>query len=311
MIMQPSKTPLPIWHEGEQRLQAALGVAERMAEVGERVIRDHMPDQHRDFFAQLPFVVVGTVDANGDAWASVLEGSPGFMVSPSSTRLDIAGHLAPLDPAGAGMSDGAPLGLLGIDLHTRRRNRMNGVLMPTAHGWAVNVEQSFGNCPRYIHVRDLAVGDDATDTVHTKPESIDTLCALDADAIATIVASDTFFVASYTDRGDIRQIDVSHRGGKAGFVHVAGNGTLTIPDYAGNLFFNTLGNLLLNGKAGLLFIEFDTGDVLQMTGDADVLLARPDAAAFPGAERLWTFRPRRIVRRRGALTLRWQPGDHS
>lgn len=307
--MQASRTPLPIWHEGEERLQADIGVVERMAEVGGRVIRDHMPDQHREFFAQLPFVVVGTVDADGDAWATVLEGQPGFLTSPSPTRLDMAARLAPRDPAVAGMSDGASIGLLGIDLHKRRRNRMNGVVMPTATGWSVDVEQSFGNCPRFIQVRDQVVGDG--DAMPTQPESIDTLSMLDPAAIATIVASDTFFVASYTDREDVRQIDVSHRGGTPGFIRVGDDGTLTIPDYSGNLFFNTLGNLLLNGRAGLLFVAFDTGDVLQMTGDATVLIHSPDTADFPGAERLWTFRPRRILRRRGALTMRWRSGSPS
>ena len=82
-------------------------------------------------------------------------------------------------------------------------------------------------------------------------------------------------------------------------MRVAADGTLTIPDFAGNLFFATLGNILLNGKAGLVFADFETGDLLQMTGDAEVVLSSPEIAAFQGAERLWTFRPRRVVRRRG------------
>ena len=120
-----------------------------------------------------------------------------------------------------------------------------------------------------------------------------------------IAAADAFFVATYADREDRRQVDVSHRGGKAGFVRIAEDGTLTIPDFNGNLFFSTLGNILLNGKAGLVFIDYASGDMLQMTGDAEVILDSPEIAAFQGAERLWTFRPRRIVRRPGALALRW------
>ncbi|MBW8860077.1 MAG: pyridoxamine 5'-phosphate oxidase family protein, partial [Caulobacter sp.] len=67
----------------------------------------------------------------------------------------------------------------------------------------------------------------------------------------------------------------------------------------------TLGNILLNGKAGLVFVDFERGDLLQMTGEAEVVLDSPEIAAFQGAERLWTFRPRRVVRRRNALPLRW------
>ena len=124
-------------------------------------------------------------------------------------------------------------------------------------------------------------------------------------ARAMITAADAFFVASYADREDRRQVDVSHRGGKAGFVRVADDGTLTIPDFDGNLFFSTLGNIVLNGKAGLVFVDYASGDMLQMTGDAEVILDSPEIAAFQGAERLWTFKARRIVRRRNALALRW------
>ncbi|MDT1852839.1 FAD-binding oxidoreductase, partial [Acinetobacter baumannii] len=90
---------------------------------------------------------------------------------------------------------------------------------------------------------------------------------------------------SYADRTDgagRRQVDVSHRGGKAGFVRVADDGTLTIPDFDGNLFFNTLGNIVVNGKAGLLFVDFASGDLLQMSGDAEVIFDSPEIAAFQG-----------------------------
>ena len=122
--------------------------------------------------------------------------------------------------------------------------------------------------------------------------------AIDAEARALIEGADAFFVASFVEREDRRQVDVSHRGGRAGFVRVGEDGLLTIPDFDGNLFFATLGNILLNGKAGLLFVDYENGDLLQMTGDSEVILDSPEIAAFQGAERLWTFRARRIVRRR-------------
>jgi len=227
---------LPTWHEGERLLQEKVGVVERMADVGQRVVRDYMPDQHRDFYAHLPLIVLGSVDSGDDAWATFVEGRPGFMSSPSPAVLDIAAPTDATDPASGGIADGKPVGLLGIEM---------------------------------------------------------------------IRSADTFFVASYVDREDRRQVDVSHRGGNAGFVRVGDDGTLTIPDFDGNLFFATLGNILLNGKAGLLFVDFTTGDMLQTTGDAEVILDSPEIAAFQGAERLWAFKPRRIVRRANALALRW------
>ncbi|MBP2302720.1 2Fe-2S iron-sulfur cluster-binding protein [Azospirillum picis] len=300
--MTATLTKLPTWHEGETFIQEKVGVAERMAAVGERVVRDHMPDQHRDFYAQLPFIVLGSVDPRGDAWATLISGRPGFMSSPTPTTLDIAAQPDPGDPAGAGMRDGDPVGLLGIEMHTRRRNRMNGILTAGETGFRVNVDQSFGNCPRYIQLRDVGF---ARDPAEAFAGAVEELPRLDPPARAMIERADAFFVATYADRAERRQVDVSHRGGKAGFVRVAGDGTLTVPDFNGNLFFATLGNIVLNGKAGLVFVDYASGDMLQMTGDAEVILDSPEIAAFQGAERLWTFRPRRILRRPGALALRW------
>ncbi|MFZ5705999.1 MAG: pyridoxamine 5'-phosphate oxidase family protein [Pseudomonadota bacterium] len=300
MSGQPNK--LPVWHEGERLIQERLGVAGRMAEVGARVIRDHMPDQHRAFYAQLPFIVVGSVDDGGDAWATILEGQPGFMASPTPKRLDIAARPQAGDPAAPGIGTGRPLGLLGIEMHSRRRNRMNGTLTGTDSVLRVDVDQSFGNCPRYIQLRDAGFARDVT-LPHDAP--VESLAALDQATRAMIATADSFFVASYADRDGQRQVDVSHRGGKAGFVRADADGVLTIPDFDGNLFFNTLGNILLNGKAGLLFVDHASGDMLQMTGDAEILFDSPEIEAFQGAERLWTFRPSRIVLRRGVLALRW------
>lgn len=293
---------LPTWHEGEKFIQAKLGVVERMDIVGRRVVRDFMPDQHRDFYAQLPFIVLGSVDAQGDAWATFLEGRPGFMSSPTRTTLDLATRAHPADPAAEGMRDGAPVGLLGMEMHTRRRNRMNGRLAHTDAGLHIDVDQSFGNCPRYIQLRELAFEREPGAPFTGQAEH---LAALDTEARALIAGADAFFVASYADRAERRQVDVSHRGGKAGFVRIGDDGMLTIPDFDGNLFFNTLGNIVVNGKAGLLFVDFASGDMLQMSGDAEVVFDSPEIAAFQGAERLWTFKPRRIVRRRAGLALRW------
>ncbi|MGO7969101.1 flavin-nucleotide-binding protein, partial [Rhizobium ruizarguesonis] len=70
---------------------------------------------------------------------------------------------------------------------------------------------------------------------------------LDDRARQMVEGADTFLVASYVDRDNgERQVDVSHRGGNAGFVHIGADGVLTIPDFPGNRFFNTLGNFLVN-----------------------------------------------------------------
>jgi len=288
------------WHAGEQQLQAHVGVAERMEAFGRKVIRNWMPDQHREFYRQLPFMLLGAVDAQGRPWASVLEGEPGFAVSPDPEHLHFASRPAADDPAQ--LRDGEPVGLLGIELHTRRRNRLNGhVANLTADGFELSVDQAFGNCPQYIQLRQfqrVPLSDP-----QTRPAQH--LNSLDEAASALITSADTFFVASYVDVDGQRSVDVSHRGGQPGFVRLEGN-RLTIPDFAGNLHFNTLGNLLLNPKAGLLFIDFSTGDLLHLSGRTEILLEDPQIEAFQGAERLWTFEVEQVVRRPAALALRWR-----
>ncbi|WP_427185372.1 pyridoxamine 5'-phosphate oxidase family protein [Bordetella bronchialis] len=291
------------WHRGELALQSHADALAKMDDVGRRFIRDYMPDQHREFFAQLPFVVLGAVAPDGTVWATLRAAQPGFLVSPHPRRLDIAIAREPADPADGGLEDGQPVGLLGIDMATRRRNRMNGTLHHGDGGIShIDVVHSFGNCPRYIQQRTLSFTRDPREQNRIAPQ---VLPALDERARALIGGADSFFVASYADLPAGRQVDVSHRGGKPGFVRLDDDGGMTIPDFNGNLFFNTLGNFMVNPAAGLTFADFDTGELLQMSGTAEVIVDSPEIAAFQGAERLWRFFPRTIVRREQALPLRW------
>nr|WP_225778934.1 pyridoxamine 5'-phosphate oxidase family protein [Pseudomonas sp. Marseille-Q3773] len=298
MQQNPDHRPSP-WHAGEKTLQEKVGVAERMEAFGQKVIRDYMPEQHRTFYHQLPFMIAASVDAQGRPWATVLEGPEGFVSSPDPRQLTIDTRLPADDPASAGLSAGQAVGLLGIELHTRRRNRLNGQIHQGGNGQLqVTVEQSFGNCPQYIQLREY------TRVVEPAQGRVDA-ATLDATAVGMIRAADTFFVASYIEHGDgQRSVDVSHRGGRPGFIKVEGN-RLSIPDYAGNLHFNTLGNLLLNPRAGLLFIDFATGNVLQLYGRTEILLDTPASQAFEGAERLWTLEVEQVVWRPAAVSLRW------
>lgn len=293
------------WHSGERALQAKVGVAERMETLGKRVIRDYMPDQHREFYEHLPYLIIGAVDSEGWPWATLLDAHSGFIRSPDARRLDIARRPDAEDPAGAGFAPGAAVGMLGIDLHTRRRNRLNGHISNVwENGFSVSVEHSYGNCPQYIQLR--ALKQVPLKAVAERPP-VQRLTALDDAAIATIRGADTFFVASYVDLKGAqphRSVDVSHRGGQTGFVRVDGD-VLTIPDFAGNLFFNTLGNFQLNPKAGLLFVDFQTGQLLQVAGTVTLVVEGPEIAAFQGAERLWQVRVEQVVRRPAALRSRW------
>lgn len=296
------------WHAGERILQELHSVSERMEVIGQKVVRSYMPDQHREFYHQLPFMIVGAVDPQQRLWATLLEGPEGFVTSPDPQQLLLAAHADEQDPAMAGLQTGQAIGLLGIELHTRRRNRINGVIeQASAQGLSVLVEHSYGNCPKYIQAR----------TCQRFPELMQGRAprqdfnALNERTAGLIREADTFFVASYFDHDpQHRSMDVSHRGGRPGFVKVEGN-RLTIPDYAGNLFFNTLGNLQVNALAGLLFVDFSNGDVLQLCGRTELILDSPMIKAFEGAERLWTFEVEQVVLRPAAVSLRWEFHDYA
>lgn len=297
------------FHAGELAVHDRLGIRERMVDVGQRVIRTAMPEQHQRFYEQLPFMLAGSVDAAGRPWASLLVGAPGFVQAPDAKHLNFKVRPIPGDPLFEGVTMGAQLGFLGIELHTRRRNRVNGhVVACDAQGFSVEVDQSVGNCPQYIQGREIQWVREASDVM---PRAIAPLSSLDADARAFIGRSDTLFVATQAPAAgapDVqtgRGADVSHRGGRPGFVKIEDERTLLVPDFTGNFFFMTLGNLQLNPRAGVLFVDFDTGDLLTLTGTAEVVWSGEALKAFDGAERAWRFRIEAGWRLRDALPVRW------
>ncbi len=301
------------FHAGEQAIQSRLGLRETMDHFGRQMIRDHMPDQHRDFYAQLPFVLVGSVDAEGWPWASVLPGKPGFISSPDPGKLVIQASPVPGDPLADAINPGAPLGLLGIELGTRRRNRVNVRVAESNEGEiAVKVDQAFGNCPQYIQTRGLEFVRDPS--APAMASAVDEFVTLDEQARATVSKADTFLVSSYVlsdGSSPAEGVDVSHRGGRPGFVKVEGD-TLTVPDYSGNNHFNTLGNFFANPKAGLTFVDFETGDLLMLTGEVEILWEDdPAVRAFKGAERAWRFTLHHGVRLSDALPMRWSFAEYS
>ena len=300
------------YHSGEQALQERAGVRERSERAGRRMVRDFMPEQHREFFAAQPLVVVGSLDTRERPWASLLTGCPGFMRSPDPRTLRIDALPLARDPLATNLAAGAPLGLLGIEFATRRRNRLNGTVVALdAGGFELAVRQSFGNCPQYIQARS-PLADAQTAAPRTSPSPRAEARLLSDPARQLIVCADTFFIATASARpgsdGAAEGVDVSHRGGKPGFVRVTEEGgysVLTIPDFAGNSLFNTFGNLLVHPRAGLLFVDFDSGDLLLLTGEAEVRWEGAELAAFAGAQRLLRFRLDEGLWLEGASRLRW------
>jgi predicted pyridoxine 5'-phosphate oxidase superfamily flavin-nucleotide-binding protein len=277
------------FHDGELEAQSRAGESSRGTGI-----RDFMPEQHRQFFPLLPYLFAAGRDAAGRPIATVLAGAEGFVTSPTPNALAIAALPSAHDPADVALAAGAEIGLLGIDLRTRRRNRANGLIAARdGTELRVTVTQSFGNCAKYIQSR-------RHEPAPALDHPAESLPGLDAAARALIEGSDTLFIASGSQAG----LDVSHRGGRPGFVRIEGE-RLSLPDFAGNSYFNSFGNLLREPAAGLLFIDFATGDLLQLQGTAEIVWSGPELAAFEGAQRLLHVEVTRAWRRKGALPLRW------
>ncbi|MBM5573181.1 pyridoxamine 5'-phosphate oxidase family protein [Deefgea sp. CFH1-16] len=209
------------FHLGEQQLQIVAGVRDQIERSGRKGIRRHMLEQHQLFYSQLHFVVISALDQDGQPWGTILTGVPGFVRALDDAHLYV-GSLPGIDePLCGALTVGCSIGLLGIELDTRRRNRLNGVVSELdSHGFCIEVMQSFGNCPKYIQQREFGKQINSL-IVRTS----DVLAQLDSEATSLIQRADTFFIATHA-QGIDQQIDapygtdVSHRGGKPGFVRV-------------------------------------------------------------------------------------------
>jgi predicted pyridoxine 5'-phosphate oxidase superfamily flavin-nucleotide-binding protein len=284
-----------MFHTGEQQAQALAGFSSSAA-----AIRDYMPEQHRSFFEALKFVLLATVDEAGAPVATVVANAQGVMTSPDERSLRLQTLIDANDPVLSRLHGESAVGMLGIDFRTRRRNRANGIIRSIAENHIdIDVLQSFGNCPKYIHVRDVHVNP-GNDDRRVAPQA---LMRLDDAARNAISAASTVFVATASGSGvTAGGADISHRGGEPGFVKIEGD-TLLIPDYLGNRYFNTLGNMLLEPRAAILLIDFRNGDLLHLQGRTEIQWQSTRLTEFNGAERLWCFHVEQGSRRAtGQLT---------
>ena len=288
-------TPSP-FHEGEQRIQTRLGVRETIEPWARQVIRNVLPAEHLEFYAQQPFLVVAARDSQDIPWVTLLAGEPGFASSTNTRELTIAAPPSEDDPLYEALRPGVDIGVLGIESHTRRRNRVNGhVSVGDATGFRFTVEQSFGNCPKYITER-------VARYVEMPPQQPRTQrCArLSPQAQRWIASADTFFIATgYRGPGESPNygMDASHRGGPAGFVRIVDDRTLVFDDFTGNNHYNTLGNLGMDPRAGLVFVDFERAGLLHLRGRAHI--------DWDGNQRTIRFEIDEALERRHTLPLRW------
>ncbi|MFC9260470.1 pyridoxamine 5'-phosphate oxidase family protein [Streptomyces hydrogenans] len=282
------------YHHGSLAVQARLGVQQAAAHIAPSINPGIRPVAAAFLEAQ-PMLVLGAAAPDGRVWASLLTGEPGFARATGPHTVSVAGGLAPHDPLAEALATGTAVGTIALDPRTRRRMRLNGTARPSARGLLIEAEQVFANCPKYLQKREL-YGSDPAGPGTAAPRTGD---ALTEAQLAAVRAADTFFVATTGPDG----ADASHRGGNPGFVHAEGPRELLWRDYPGNAMFLTLGNLETDGRAGLLFLDWESGTTLQLSGRAKTV--------YRLEERFVRLRVDSVVETPAASPLRWSAPAYS
>jgi predicted pyridoxine 5'-phosphate oxidase superfamily flavin-nucleotide-binding protein len=295
------------FHRGERKIQEITGET-AIADRNVSVLTDTVISGARPFIGKQSMAVVASVDPQGGIWASVLFGQPGFARTDTGKSIVLtvpAEERDDSDPFWSNIETNPSIGMLFIELGSRRRYRVNGNLAAIdAADVEVSVVEAYPNCPKYIQRRQLrAVGPNGLAGAAEGDVQLGTAQA------AVVRQADTLFVAScHPEYG----ADVSHRGGKPGFISMLDERTLRIPDYPGNCLYNTFGNFEVNPRAGLCIPDFDGNRLLQLRGEVKLLWDMPDPdGQTGGTQRFWDFRIERCVLRNTPQRLEWEYLDPS
>ena len=297
------------FHEGELQVQERVGVLKEGAQNGV-VIQDSIIKGALRYISQQPIAVLGSLDHEENVWASVFVGRPGFMRADDerTIRFDLSTLTHnPYDPFWKNIKQNPQVGMLAIELASRRRLRINGrITRESDKKLTLNVEESYPNCPKYIQRRHITTPQQEENSIPRSSEN-GNLPGLPQQSI--INKSDTFFVASvHPERG----VDASHRGGNPGFVKILNDQTLRIPDYPGNSMFNTLGNFTSDPRAGLMFVDFESNRTLQLTGRAEILYDMEGGEQETGGtNRYWDFHIDRWIENSPSSQMTWEFLDYS
>ncbi|GGI17835.1 pyridoxamine 5'-phosphate oxidase family protein [Gottfriedia solisilvae] len=292
---------MSVFHSGERLVQELLGVEEFANSVG-TMIKPTISDRFEAFLNEQNMLMIGSMDKNGQVWSSFIAGDPGIIQVIAPNKIRINTKINEFDPLFSNIEENKEIGVVVINLVSRIRMRINGVISKNSNGSIeVQAEQVYGNCPKFIQARNFSYKPDINkqNKVAYREKN------LTQSQQVWINQSDTFFIASSSSEG---KMDVSHRGGMPGFIKVFENGSLMFPDYSGNNLFNTLGNIVQNPKVGLLFINFENGDILQLSGEAHVIWEMNDdmLSQFPGAERLVEFQVKEVIQTDTAGYYQWE-----
>ncbi|KAF2269619.1 hypothetical protein CC78DRAFT_236132 [Lojkania enalia] len=297
------------WNAGEAMMQKLLHVPEL-----DNPTSSMLTPQASFMLQRAPLLAIGTLDSQNRPWTTLWGGQPGFSqplgggIIGTRTLVDSVNDPVVQALVGGiekgetvkgdrnGDVGGKMLAGLAIDLMTRKRVKICGRMVAGALGevdvdyedimqktegaserqdqlqLVYKVEQSLGNCPKYLNQYELR-------PALTNSKLISQSSTLTAEAKALISSADMFFLSSST----VEDMDTNHRGGLLGFARILSDTEIVYPEYSGNRFYQTLGNLQINPKIGVTFPDYEAGNVLYITGIVEILVLEHAAQLLPGS----------------------------
>ncbi|MEP0263883.1 pyridoxamine 5'-phosphate oxidase family protein [Dokdonia sp.] len=294
-----------ILNEGEKTVQRLAGVEKEGARVARLAIKNRITPGLFPYIQGLPMAFVGSTDAKGQLWSSLLIGEVGFIEVPHMH--EVCFHRSKIQSTASdiffkNITERPEIGIMFKDPSQRIRYRVNGIVTEVSEdSIRIKVVEAYGNCPKYIQARKLL-------EIKNLPESTQTIFkddVLGAKEKDWIRKADTFYIATRSLDG---RADASHRGGNPGFVEILSDGTFKIPDYYGNNMFNSLGNIYENPNTGLLFVDFETGATLQLSGKGKILFDQTtsnDMKKTGDTGRFWLFTPEQWIHTKQHHQAKW------
>ncbi|WP_281991539.1 pyridoxamine 5'-phosphate oxidase family protein [Aquimarina aggregata] len=292
------------FHKGELEIQKKYNISHDPA-LAERLLKDHIIDRLIPFIEHQSTVIVSTTDTEGNVWASMLIGDQGLIKVKTPKQIDI--RLDRLKSTRKevlfkNLRTESNIGILFINTATRSRYRVNGYASLFSGKIEITISEAYPNCPKYIQQRIPVLSEEASELgmEGSKGEILNDFHR------QWIKNADTFFLGSMNETGDM---DASHRGGAPGFIELLKDDTLKIPDYIGNDLFNTLGNFFQVPKAGLLFIDFEKGHSLQLTGETELIFDQheiQDVEKTMGTGRYWLFKTKHWIQTEFHNKIDWK-----
>ena len=289
------------WHEGE----IAMAKAMRVPDMDNPTFPSLSP-QLANHARVAPLIAIGTLDKQGRPWTTLWGGEKGISQPIAQGVLGIRSQvvrqhdpvveeLVGKDGDGTVVREegvGRMVSGLTIDLETRKRTKLYGRMIAGALSMredeatesqqhvaevqlVLKIEQSLGNCPKYLNKKHVEPAESNPELVSDDPQ-------LPQHALDLLARADLFFLSSANHDQDM---DTNHRGGPAGFVRVISNdptgAVLCYPEYSGNRLYQTLGNLKVNPVVGICVPDFETGDMLYLTGTTEILIGTDAAKVLP------------------------------